>query len=56
MMAKNEARVLEPKIVFLTSYLTLGLRRHLKQLGCDNCYDKPLQLQELRDILTEEEN
>ena len=56
MMADDNVRVLEPKIVFLTSYLTLGLRLHFKSIGCNYCYDKPLQLQDLREILTDEEN
>ena len=54
-MAEDDVQVLEPKIVFLTSYLTPGLRHHFKNLGCNYCYDKPLQLQELRDILADEE-
>ena len=55
-MTDDGVEVLAPKIVLLTSYLTPTLRQHLKSLGCKYFYDKPLSLQQLRDILLEGEN
>ena len=55
-MQDDGVHIFEPRIVLLTSYLTPGLRQHLKKLGVNQCYDKPLQLEELRDILNDEEN
>ena len=49
---EDDIEVLEPKIVFLTSYATPVFRKHIAQLGCQHCYEKPLQLEELREILT----
>jgi CheY-like chemotaxis protein len=54
-MSDDGVQILEPKIVFLTSYLTPSLRQHVIKLGCSHCYDKPLQLQELRNILVDSE-
>jgi CheY-like chemotaxis protein len=44
-LADDGVEILEPRIVLLTSYLTPGLRQHIKSLGCNYCYDKPLQLE-----------
>lgn len=44
-LADDGVEILEPTIVLLTSYLTPGLRQHIKTLDCNYCYDKPLQLE-----------
>ena len=54
-MADDGVQVLEPKIVILTSYLTPGLREHIKNLGCNNFYDKPVSLHHLKEILVDME-
>ena len=54
-MADDGIEVLEPKIVILTSFLTPVLKNHIKNLGCKHFYDKPIQLEQLKDILMEYE-
>ena len=41
----------EPKIVFVTAFLSVGFRKHIAELGILNAYEKPLQLAQLKKIL-----
>ena len=41
----------EPEIVFLTAHASPIFKRHLKDLGIKYCYEKPIQLSRLEEIL-----
>ena len=38
----SELQIVEPLIVFLTSYSTPNFRRLLKDIGVVHCYEKPI--------------
>jgi CheY-like chemotaxis protein len=42
----------EPKIVFLTAFATTIFRNHVSNLGIKDVYEKPIQLEQLRELLT----
>jgi hypothetical protein len=37
-------KLIEPKIVFVTAFMSLNFRKHLAQLEIYHTYEKPLQL------------
>jgi YesN/AraC family two-component response regulator len=41
----------EPLFVMLTAYKTLSFEKHVKQLGVDECYEKPIDRDQLVHIL-----
>ena len=42
---------MEPQVVFLTAHLNKGFKSHLKQLGIDDVYEKPLIVEQLEQII-----
>lgn len=47
-------RIQEPKFVFMTAYMSMALKQHLKKLKVEHVYEKPLQQNSLREILFNE--
>ena len=45
-------KLIEPKIVFVTAFMSLNFNKHLAQLEIYNTYEKPLQLNQLKQILS----
>lgn len=41
----------EPIFVFLTAYASLTFRKYLSQHNIMHCYEKPLQIEQLENIL-----
>lgn len=41
----------EPKYVFLTAFLTQSFKLYLKQLSIHDFYEKPVQIQTMKEIL-----
>jgi len=41
----------EPLFVFLTAHASPLFKTHLKAIGVDHCYEKPIQLYRLEEIL-----
>lgn len=50
-IGKPKTKVMEPEYVFLTAYSTKLFLSHLKALGINQCYEKPLAIEKLKSIL-----
>jgi len=50
---EHSINIKEPMIVFLTSFKTLGFQNHLKAMKVNHCYEKPLMIEQLQNILQE---
>lgn len=44
-------KLVEPVVVFLTAHNSQPFRRHLADHGIKHCYEKPIQIEQLKDIL-----
>ncbi len=42
MNASENVKVKEPTFIFLTAYSTIALKKHLKSLQVNLCFEKPL--------------
>ena len=47
----DELQILEPKFVIVTSYVTNSFRKHIESNGVSDCYEKPLRIEQLTEIL-----
>lgn len=41
----------QPRIVFLTAFLTSAFKQHIAKLGVKHAYEKPCQINTLKEIL-----
>lgn len=48
---KDNIKVRQPRIVFLTAFLTSAFKAHITKLGIKDAYEKPCQLGTLKEIL-----
>ena len=50
-LTTDELQILEPKFVIVTSYVTNSFCKHLESMGVSECYEKPLRIEQLSEIL-----
>ena len=48
---QSPVKILEPRFVFLTAYMTLQFKNHLKQIDIEQVYEKPLEISVLDQII-----
>lgn len=44
-------QVQEPRFVFLTAFLTTAFRQHIVKMNIKEAFEKPIQIETLREIL-----
>jgi hypothetical protein len=51
-----DRELIPPRFVILSAFFTSAFKVHLQHRGIDEVYEKPIQIDQLREILSEEEN